>query len=89
MHQDSSRSGSQLTQAEIPRSAVPALPLSCRTFRDQRGSPRTDRGVGSLYDGRTGTPRLVSLVGVVSSGYSNWAYSVNRPAQCDSIDTTA
>lgn len=41
-----------------PRPVVPALPLSQRPTGDRMEGPRSDRGVGSLYDKRTGTPRV-------------------------------
>lgn len=43
------------------RPVVPALPLSRRPSGDaspRLQGPRSDRGVGSLYDRRTGTPRV-------------------------------
>ena len=41
-----------------PAPVVPALLLSQRTTGDRLEAPRSDRGVGSLYDRRTGTPRV-------------------------------
>jgi len=46
-----------------PGPVVPALLLSQGTIGDRLEGPRSDRGVGSLYDRRTGTPR-VPLSGV-------------------------
>lgn len=41
-----------------PGPVVPALLLSQRPTGDRLEGPRSDRGVGSLYDRRTGTPRV-------------------------------
>ncbi len=41
-----------------PGPVVPALLLSQRPTGDRLEGPRSDRGVGSLYDRKTGTPRV-------------------------------
>lgn len=41
-----------------PGPVVPALLLSQRPSGDRLEGPRSDRGVGSLYDRRTGTPKV-------------------------------
>ena len=40
------------------RPAIPALPLSRRPTGDKMEGPHSDRGVGSLYDRKLGTPRV-------------------------------
>ncbi|KAA6418496.1 MAG: hypothetical protein FRX49_11552, partial [Trebouxia sp. A1-2] len=56
---------SQQTQQQLgadlvkrPGPVVPALLLSRQPSGDRLEGPRSDRGVGSLYDRRTGTPRV-------------------------------
>lgn len=51
----------QLRAVAAKRPAVPALPLPQGTSAEaspRLAGPRSDRGVGSLYDKKTGTPRI-------------------------------
>ena len=51
----------QLRAVAAKRPVVPALPLPQGTTGEaspRLAGPRSDRGVGSLYDKRTGTPRI-------------------------------
>ena len=48
----------ELGLGAVKQPVVPALPLSRRPIGDRMEGPHSDRGVGSLYDRRTGTPRV-------------------------------
>ena len=48
----------ELGAGAVKQPVVPALTLSRRPTGDRMEGPHSDRGVGSLYDRRTGTPRV-------------------------------
>ena len=64
------------------RPAVPALALSRRPTGDRSEGPRSDRGVGSLCDRRTGTPR------VPLSDVREEASNRSTPSQPDTVSLT-
>lgn len=64
----------QLRAVSAKRPIVPALPLPQDTSgkaSPRLAGPRSDRGVGSLYDKRTGTPRTDAASPTSRSGMSN------------------
>lgn len=80
---------SQQTQQQLgadlikqPGPVVPALLLSRQPTGDRLEGPRSDRGVGSLYDRRTGTPRVpLSDVREEESPRGDGSYLSQQPSE--------